>query len=711
MFRLNTARTGAMGPGPGTELAIAWNFTTGFPVYSSPAVVDGTVYVGSWDGKVYALDARTGEEVWTFDTGTAISSSPAVHHGVVFVGAGDGMVYALNGRTGYEEWRYETGASISSSPAVADGIMYIGSDDHFVYAFNETTGALVWRVDTGEIVDSSPVVVDGVVYIGSDDRNVYALDAATGTEVWRFATEGEVDGTPAVVDGTLYIGSYDNNVYALDARTGEEVWRYDAESDIEGAVAVADGRVYIGSDGNEVVALDARTGKRLWRFPTEALTSSSPAVAEGVVYVGSSDWRVYALDAETGRLLWNYTTDREVVSSPALAGGLMYIGSGDRKIYAFGTIAVEPTPGPDRNATEGSTTNATGEPLPVPTLEAEAATGGTSTLVSGSHEPQPNSGVCTEDTGCVSGNCRNGVCCITGRDCCASGRDCGAEEACDAERSYCVAQEKEEAGALQWLAENRELIIGLLAVLSAAGYYLHILKRSAIGEEAVSVKRGVTREGNMIKIGVKVVNDSTFALIDVGVELDVPEAFTIEGGTKYIDLGTVKQDEFQSALFRLVPTRCVSGNITGSVQYHNLKGERKVVEMTPVTVGSVCPFLEPETITPAEFDERIAGLTGAQERLFVPGDRLQGALDALQGKCSAMYPVQRAQPSTISGLVGMFAARGAYSKRFIAMRLDRDATSGDLTVTVYGEQGEMVTGLLAEMVEIIQGAGGAKREP
>ncbi|MDP6627156.1 MAG: PQQ-binding-like beta-propeller repeat protein, partial [Methanopyri archaeon] len=113
MFRLDTARTGAMGPGPGAELAIAWNFTTGFPVYSSPAVVDGTVYVGSWDGKMYTLDARTGEEVWRFDTGTAISSSPAVHHGVVFFGAGDGLVYALDGRTGNEKWKYETGASIS----------------------------------------------------------------------------------------------------------------------------------------------------------------------------------------------------------------------------------------------------------------------------------------------------------------------------------------------------------------------------------------------------------------------------------------------------------------------------------------------------------------------------------------------------------------------------------------------------------------------
>jgi len=57
--------------------------------------VDGTVFVGSWDGNVYALDADDGTEQWAFQTGNAVSNSPTVVDGTVFVGSGDGNVYAL----------------------------------------------------------------------------------------------------------------------------------------------------------------------------------------------------------------------------------------------------------------------------------------------------------------------------------------------------------------------------------------------------------------------------------------------------------------------------------------------------------------------------------------------------------------------------------------------------------------------------------------
>ena len=66
---------------------------------SSPAVVDGSVYIGSYDGKVYALDAVNGRLKWSFATGYAVVSSPAVADGVVFVGSEDSKVYALNAST------------------------------------------------------------------------------------------------------------------------------------------------------------------------------------------------------------------------------------------------------------------------------------------------------------------------------------------------------------------------------------------------------------------------------------------------------------------------------------------------------------------------------------------------------------------------------------------------------------------------------------
>ena len=65
-------------------------------MYSSPAVVDGVVYVGSNDDYVYALDARSGELRWRYETGGDVDSSPAVVDGVVYVGSEDDYVYALD---------------------------------------------------------------------------------------------------------------------------------------------------------------------------------------------------------------------------------------------------------------------------------------------------------------------------------------------------------------------------------------------------------------------------------------------------------------------------------------------------------------------------------------------------------------------------------------------------------------------------------------
>jgi eukaryotic-like serine/threonine-protein kinase len=104
------------------SLNLKWSYATGFYVGSSPAVVNGVVYVGSDDGNVYALNASTGAKLWSYGTGNYVDSSPAVVNGVVYVGSQDGNVYALNASTGAKLWSY-TGSEVQSSPAVANGMV------------------------------------------------------------------------------------------------------------------------------------------------------------------------------------------------------------------------------------------------------------------------------------------------------------------------------------------------------------------------------------------------------------------------------------------------------------------------------------------------------------------------------------------------------------------------------------------------------------
>ena len=97
------------------------------------------VYVGSGDGKIYALDATTGVLLWEFQTGSVVHSVPAVAGGTVYIGSDDGNVYALSASKGKMLWSYQTRNYVVSSPAVVNNVVYIGSGNGKLYALNATT--------------------------------------------------------------------------------------------------------------------------------------------------------------------------------------------------------------------------------------------------------------------------------------------------------------------------------------------------------------------------------------------------------------------------------------------------------------------------------------------------------------------------------------------------------------------------------------------
>ena len=333
---------------------LLWNFTTEGAVSSSPAVVDGVVYIGSQDSNLYAFNASSGAFLWKYNTTEPydwVSSSPAVADGVVYIGGLKTKIHAIDAATGSPLWNYTVPVgytariSVSSSPAVANGIVYVGSYDGNLYAVNSSNGMLLWNHTTapGYNVFSSPAVVNGVVYFGTrDDNNIgngvfYALDAVTGGELWSNVLGGSIDSSPSVVDGIVYVGCSDHNIYAFDASSGMPHWNYTTGGTVYSSPAVADGVVYFGSYDNNTYALDAATGAVRWKYTTGGNVPSSPAVANGVVYIGSYDNKIYALDALDGSLLWSYTTGNIVRSSPAVANGVVYFGSYDRGVYAVGT--------------------------------------------------------------------------------------------------------------------------------------------------------------------------------------------------------------------------------------------------------------------------------------------------------------------------------------------------------------------------------------
>jgi len=343
-------RGDAVHPGVYDEAPIAkfnqikWKFATKGVVFSSPAVVGDTLYIGSADHNLYAINSFTGAQKWAFKTGSSVASSPAVAGGIVYFLSYDGNFYAVDASTGTLKWKFATGGErrftakhlhgaqpaaetmpdpfdvYLSSPLVSQGAVYFGSSDGNIYSLDAANGKLNWKFTTGDVVHASPVLSVGTLYIGSWDSYFYAIDASTGKEKWRFKTGEDpeihnqvgIQSSAVVSDGVVYFGCRDSNLYAVDAVTGEKKWAYNNKGSwVIASPVVSDGKVFFAtSDSGMFRAVDARTGKDLFSIKFSGWpTFSSPAIARGMLYVGSHSGKLFAIDLVTQKQAWDFATD------------------------------------------------------------------------------------------------------------------------------------------------------------------------------------------------------------------------------------------------------------------------------------------------------------------------------------------------------------------------------------------------------------------
>lgn len=363
-FHGNLARTGVYETaGPKQFGGVKWTFKTNGPVFSSPAIAGGTVFVGSADNYLYAVDQRTGQQKWKFQTTGPVNSSPAVADETVYFTSFDGGFYAVEAATGTRKWRFsteyerrfqakglhgfrprtqiipDTWDTFTSSPAVFNGRVYFGSGDGNIYALDAKTGLLQWKFETKDIVHASPAIANNTVYIGSWDGSLYALDTETGAEKWRFkAGEDPINynqigfqSSPIVVDGTIYVGCRDAHLYAIDAATGRKKWDYyTAKTWVSATPTVRDGLVYI--NASRFYALDAKTGRLRFTFDEPKTWGvSSPIMAGEQIYIGGYNGRLYSLDPKSGKLIWEFQTE---ASKKDVLKVLKADGSWDDKAFA-----------------------------------------------------------------------------------------------------------------------------------------------------------------------------------------------------------------------------------------------------------------------------------------------------------------------------------------------------------------------------------------
>jgi len=353
MFRANPQHSGVYGDDGVVQFSkVKWKFQTNGFVVSTPAVSNNTVYVGSNDHNLYALDAETGRMKWKFETKSRVSSSPAVFGGVVFFESYDGTFYAVDAGTGHLKWKFQTAGErrfegkhlhgalpaaevmpdpfdfYLSSAAAWNGAIYFGSGDGNIYSLDAASGRLIWKFQTGDVVHASPAIADGVLFIGSWDSYFYAFDATTGKEIWRLKTGEDpnihnqvgIQSSAVVAGGLVYFGCRDSNFYAVDVKTGKKQWTFNNKGSwVIASAAAQDGRVYFStSDSGMFYALDAKNGNQIFSLSFDHWPMfSSPAIAGRMLYLGSHQGKLLAIDLEKQKTVWTFQTDGSRQNGPA----------------------------------------------------------------------------------------------------------------------------------------------------------------------------------------------------------------------------------------------------------------------------------------------------------------------------------------------------------------------------------------------------------
>lgn len=284
-------------------------------IYGTPVYDDGTLYVAvqltPLEGKVYAINAESGNAKWEFPASGGVSSiigGAVVSGDVLYFADTAGKIFAVDTGTGSELWSYETGDKIWAKPAINGDLIYVGSFDKKMYALDKATGDNVWEFEAEGAFVAEPLYLDGVVYVGSLDRNMYALDAQSGTLKWKATGESWFWAKPVVYGDALYAPSIDTNVYVLNKNTGDQISKMELDDHLAASPALVGESVIVATVSGKVHAIDVESNAVRLITDLEVRTVAPITTFDGIIYVHTQESEaVYAINPETREVLWTFS--------------------------------------------------------------------------------------------------------------------------------------------------------------------------------------------------------------------------------------------------------------------------------------------------------------------------------------------------------------------------------------------------------------------
>jgi eukaryotic-like serine/threonine-protein kinase len=303
----------------------------------TPQEVNETVFVGSFDDNLYALDAQTGTMKWAFN-GKDDMYSPTVEGDKVYIhSGGQYKLYAVNILDGTKKWEFQQYVFIRESPLIDNGIVYTSIGGNFsltsrIYAVDAESGGKKWEYRVPSWYDSPTSVNSNLLFTNSNPFT--ALNLNTGQIKWQYTGDGDYY-SGHVSNGLVFFTSK-KGVIVVDASTGIFKKEILLDTPKPTILAVSKDKIYLINQSKILLCYDINTETKLWEFKADdnVFLSSHYMIDNEIMYLVGNK-KVIAIDLKNGTKQWDFEAGDSIMSSPTVANGIVYFGSTDKKMYAL----------------------------------------------------------------------------------------------------------------------------------------------------------------------------------------------------------------------------------------------------------------------------------------------------------------------------------------------------------------------------------------
>jgi outer membrane protein assembly factor BamB len=342
-----------------------------------PAIAYGKVYAATRQGKVFAYDQESGKQVWKKDFATfsdegftsgitrlwsdgvsaKIAGGLSVAYETVFMGTENGEVIALDANTGEQRWLSVVKGEVLAAPSVDEGVVLVNTGSGVMFALDASTGENLWSYES-DVPPlslrgvSAPVAINGGAIVGTASGKLAVNILTTGQTAWEQAISSptgatelerivDIDSQPLVAAGVIYVISFDGSLASVELRTGRVIWKREYNS--YRRVTIAGNNLFVVDANSNVYALDKRNGVELWSqgsLKKRLLTAATP-IGDYIV-AGDKFGYLHWFNQSDGQIVARIPVgdddeDESIYTAPVVDGKMLYTQTRDGKLVAIQT--------------------------------------------------------------------------------------------------------------------------------------------------------------------------------------------------------------------------------------------------------------------------------------------------------------------------------------------------------------------------------------